>query len=195
MKRSTDRILTTPAGSLPRPEGLRDIVAAKNAGQPYDEADLSGRLESGVSEIVKQQVEYGIDILNDGELSKPGFSDYVQERMGGLEMRPSRPYASRIAGRDVSEFPGYFDETTGFPGSRQRPTGLARMLVSCTSPISYTGQGSVQAGIENFKAALQGVSVEKSFLTAITPGTIEHLDWKSGKNLNSRMGRYSFPES
>ncbi|MFP6635937.1 MAG: hypothetical protein VCB79_08450, partial [Dehalococcoidia bacterium] len=118
MKRSTDRILTTHAGSLPRPEGLRDIVAAKNAGQPYDEADLSGRLESGVSEIVKQQVESGIDIVNDGELSKPGFSDYVQERMGELEIRPSRPYASRIAGRDVSEFSGYFDETTGFPGSR-----------------------------------------------------------------------------
>ena len=174
MKRSTDRILTTHAGSLPRPEGLRDIVAAKNAGQPYDEADLSGRLESGVSEIVKQQVESGIDIVNDGELSKPGFSDYVQERMGGLEMRPSRPYASRIAGRDVSEFPGYFDETTGFPGSRQGPTGLARMLVSCTSPLSYTGQDSVQADIENFKAALQGVSVEESFLPAIAPGTIEH---------------------
>ena len=174
MKLSTDRILTTHAGSLPRPEGLRDIVAAKNAGQPYDEADLSGRLESGVSEIVKQQVESGIDIVNDGELSKPGFSDYVQERMGGLEMRPSRPYASRIAGRDVSEFPGYFDETTGFPGSRQRPTGLARMLVSCTSPLSYTGQDSVQADIENFKAALQGVSVEESFLPAIAPGTIEH---------------------
>ena len=174
MKRSTDRILTTHAGSLPRPEGLRDIVAAKNAGQPYDEADLSGRLERGVSEIVKQQVESAIDIVNDGELSKPGFSDYVQERMGGLEVRPSRPYASRIAGRDVSEFPGYFDETTGFPGSRQRPTGLARMLVSCTSPLSYTGQDSVQADIENFKAALQGVSVEGSFLPAIAPGTIEH---------------------
>ena len=57
MKRSTDRFITTHAGSLPWPEGLRDIVAAKNAGQPYDEADLSGLPESGVSEIVKQRVE------------------------------------------------------------------------------------------------------------------------------------------
>ena len=57
MKRSTDRILSTHAGSLPRPEGLRDIVAAKNAGQPYEEADLSGRLDGGVSEFAKQQVE------------------------------------------------------------------------------------------------------------------------------------------
>ena len=57
MKRSTDRILTTHAGSLPWPEGLRDIAAVKNAGQPYEEADLSGRLDGGVSEIVKQQVE------------------------------------------------------------------------------------------------------------------------------------------
>ena len=69
MKRSTDRILTTHAGSLPRPEGLRDIVAAKNAGQPYDEADLSKRLQSGVADIVKEQVGSGIDIVNDGELA------------------------------------------------------------------------------------------------------------------------------
>ncbi len=174
MKRSTDRILTTHAGSLPRPEGLREIVGAKSAGQPYDEVDLARRLQSGVADIVKQQVDSGIDIVNDGELSKTGFSDYVQERMGGLETRPSRAYASRIAGRDVSEFPGYFDETTGFPGGRQRPTGLARMLVSCISPLSYTGQASVQSDIGNFKPALQGVAVEESFLPAIAPGTIEH---------------------
>ena len=154
MARSTDRILTTHAGSLPRPEGLREVVGARSGGEPYAEAELSSRLQSGVADIVRQQVDSGIDIVNDRELSKPGFCDYVQERMGELETRPSRAYFSRIAGRDVGEFPGYFDETTGFPGRRQPSTGMARMLVPCTGHLPYTGQ----ANLTNYNQGTDGAS-------------------------------------
>src|SRR3984893_6982215 len=88
MIHSIDRILTTHAGSLPRPERLMDTVLAKARGQPIDQAALDSRLRSGVAEVVKRQVECGLDIVNDGELSKPNFTDYVSERIAGCEKRP-----------------------------------------------------------------------------------------------------------
>ena len=85
---STDRILTTHAGSLPRPEGLLDLVLAKARGKRVDQAALDRRLASAVTEVVKQQIECGLDVVNDGELSKPNFTDYVLERIAGCEKRP-----------------------------------------------------------------------------------------------------------
>ena len=111
MRRSTERILTTHAGSLPRPEGLREIVVAKGTGQPYDQGDLSRRLQSGVAEVVRLQLESGLAIVNDGELSKPSFTDYARERIGGLEQRAMSPEArpiQAISGRDQREFPESF---------------------------------------------------------------------------------------
>ena len=173
MKRSIDRILTTHAGSLPRPEGLQEMVTAKSNGEPVDEDDLNSRLRNGVAEVVRKQVESGIDIINDGELSKTSFTDYVRTRLDGLDPRPSEPYASAISGRDMKEFPEYFNASSGFPGARQRFTGR-RMRVACTGPLRYIGQAAVQADIENFKSALRGVEVEETFLPAVAPGTIEH---------------------
>ncbi len=92
---STDRILTTHAGSLPRPPELRDLVAAKADGTPYDAAAYAQRLRAGVAEVVRRQAECGIDCVNDGELSKTNFTDYVRWRIAGYEhVRP--------AARDVS---------------------------------------------------------------------------------------------
>src|SRR5262252_93628 len=84
---STDRILTAHAGSLPRPDDLREMVMAKARGEPYDQTRLDRRLTSAVADIVKRQVECGLDIVNDGELSKPNFTDYVLERIAGCESR------------------------------------------------------------------------------------------------------------
>ncbi|MCH7714032.1 MAG: cobalamin-independent methionine synthase II family protein [Chloroflexi bacterium] len=174
MKRSTDRILTTHAGSLPRPEGLRDMVGAKAFGGTFDESELSQRIRTGVAEVVRLQVDSGIDIVNDGELSKTSFTDYVRGRFGGLDLNPDVPYTSSITGRDAREFPEYFDRGTGFPGNRERPTDSGRMQVTCTGPLTYTGQEAIQADIERFKAALQGVATQEDFLPSIAPGTIEH---------------------
>src|SRR5207237_5956487 len=89
MKRSTDRILTTHTGSLARPKDLLDLMSARLHGEPYDAAAYGPRVRSAVAEVVGQQIECGIDVVTDGEQSKPGFSVYVRERLTGLELDPS----------------------------------------------------------------------------------------------------------
>ena len=104
MKRSDERILTTHAGALPRRAGLRELVTARNLGQPYDEAALASAVPRTVAEVVQRQLECGVDIPNDGELSKPGFSEYVRERIRGFEVREFKPGEGpprrSISGRD-----------------------------------------------------------------------------------------------
>ena len=85
MKRSTDRILTTHVGSLPRPADLLDAVRTKEAGKPIDEKTHAVRLRAAVAEVVRKQVDLGIDIIDDGEYGKPSFVSYVNERLGGFE--------------------------------------------------------------------------------------------------------------
>jgi 5-methyltetrahydropteroyltriglutamate--homocysteine methyltransferase len=171
MRRSTERILTTHAGSLPRPDDLRDILLAKDEGRPYDQAAFATRVQSAVAEIVQQQIASGIDIINDGEESKRSFSTYVRERFSGCEERPptSDERASIISGRDMPEFSEYFASRGGFGGA----SANARQ-VFCTGPLMYVGHVAVHSDIENFKAALADVTVAETFLPAIAPGTIEH---------------------
>jgi len=173
MKRGATRILTTHAGSLPRPDDGREMITAKAGGQPYDEGALAGRLRSAVAEVVHKQVECGLDVVNDGELSKPNFTNYVRERISGFEERPRRagdpPPPLSISARDQKEFPEYFIARAGFAG-----VGPSRRQVFCTGPLTYIGQAAVRADIENFTAGLRGVQVEEAFLPAVAPGTIEH---------------------
>ena len=106
---STDRILTTHAGSLPRPPDLRDLVAAKASGAPYAPLVLDQRLKSAVAEAVRRQAECGIDIVNDGELSKTNFTDYVRWRIAGYDGRPfTGPRRLSITARDETKFADYF---------------------------------------------------------------------------------------
>jgi 5-methyltetrahydropteroyltriglutamate--homocysteine methyltransferase len=160
MRRSTDRILVSHAGTAPRPSDLTDLPSA-------------------VKDVVRRQAEIGIDIVNDGELSKSNFTNYVRDRLGGIT--PAAPGASlpprNINGRDLREFPDFF-ATGGGGFGRNRPGGtglpagfLQRMVV--TGPLTYVGGSTVQADIANMKAALAGLDVE-GFLPAVAPGTIEH---------------------
>ncbi len=171
MKRSTDRILTTHAGSLPRPDDLREMIAAKDEGQPYDPEALAHRVQRAVTDVVQMQVQSGINIINDGEESKRSFSTYARERLSGYEERPPTPeeLPSMISGRDMQEFPEYFASRGGFGGA-----GANARQVFCNGPLKYIGQAAVQADIDHFKAALQGVQAQETFLPAIAPGTIEH---------------------
>jgi 5-methyltetrahydropteroyltriglutamate--homocysteine methyltransferase len=168
MHQSTERILVTHAGSLPRPPDLREMVVARTAGQPYDAAALQARLPSAVAEVVRRQVECGIDIVNDGELSKFNFTDYVRERIAGYEARPNTG-RRRLAmtARDERKFPDYFAAVP-----RARALGPQTMPV-CIEPLRYVGQADLQRDIDNFRAALPGTEVG-AFLPANTPGTIEH---------------------
>ena len=86
MKRSTDRILTTHTGSLPRPTDLVDMVQAKETGAAYDEAALARRTRDAVREVVQEQKRAGIDVVSDGEYGKPGFFQYVHNRINGFEV-------------------------------------------------------------------------------------------------------------
>jgi 5-methyltetrahydropteroyltriglutamate--homocysteine methyltransferase len=171
MKRSTERILTTHAGSLPRPEDLRDVLVAKDEGRPYDHVAFATQVRSAVAEVVQQQVISGLDIINDGELSKRSFSTYARERLAGCEERLPTPdeSPSMISGRDMPEFAEYFASRGGFGGA----SANARQ-VFCIEPLTYRGHAAVRADIEHFTAALAGVPVAEAFLPAIAPGTIEH---------------------
>jgi len=170
MKRSTERILTTHAGSLPQPGDLAEMLRAKNSGQPYDREALARSVRGAVAEAVKKQIACGLDIINDGELGKPNFSRYARERLSGFVERPARPEErpSTIFGRDIVEFPEYFQKRFG----TMRGGNMWRVF--CNAPLKYTGHAAAKADIENFKAALEGVKVEEAFLPAVAPGTLEH---------------------
>ena len=166
---STDRILTTHAGSLPRPPELRDMVAARASGAAYDTAAYEQQLRAGVAEVVRHQVACGIDCVNDGELSKTNFTDYVRWRIAGYEDRPSSGTRRlSITARDETKFSGYFEANP-----RRWSLGPPTMPV-CVSELRYVGQADLARDLENFKAALTGVGVAAAFLPANTPGTIEH---------------------
>jgi 5-methyltetrahydropteroyltriglutamate--homocysteine methyltransferase len=170
MKRSTERIIVSHAGSLSRPPQLREMVAAKDTGKPYDQKALDELLRKSVAEVVRKQAECGIDVVNDGELSKVSFSNYARERLGGVELQPVNPakHRSPIWGRDNQEFAEYFVVRPAFGGQ------VTTHDIVCTGPLKYIGTAGVQTDIANFKAALQNVKVEEAFLPAVAPGTIEH---------------------
>ncbi len=163
------------AGTLPRPQDMRERVLAKSRGEQVDEAQLTADIRRVIKENIGLQLENGIDSINDGELSKSSFSNYLRERLGGIEIRSAdenTPRMGAIGGRDLEFFPEYFQRG---PNRSQAATGQNRVdQTVCVGPISYVGHGDVQADIDNFKAGLEGVAYPEAFLPAITPGTVEH---------------------
>ena len=170
---SADRILVTHAGALPRPGDLRPMVLAKSRGEPVDQAALDAKLKTAIAETVKQQVKSGIDSVNDGELSKSNFTDYVRSRLTGFQMRPTdQRRRLEITARDRTKFGDYF-ESTANPRARLQAPGT-QMQAVCTEKLRYTGQADLKRDLDNFKAALAGVKVAEAYLPGNTPGTIEH---------------------
>jgi 5-methyltetrahydropteroyltriglutamate--homocysteine methyltransferase len=165
MIRSDSRIRVTHQGTLPRPAELTEMVRARAAGEPVDDAAVATRITSAVEEVVNMQLEIGVDSINDGEMSKSSFSDYVSQRLGGIE-KTAEPYYSPITGRDRGDFPEYF-------ASRQLGGGYRR-IYRCTAPLTYAGGAQVAADIANLKAAIAGKSVAQAYLPAVAPGSIEH---------------------
>jgi 5-methyltetrahydropteroyltriglutamate--homocysteine methyltransferase len=166
---STDRILTTHAGALPRPPALREMVFKKARGEAVDERTFQNELRAGVAAVVKKQVECGIDSVNDGELSKTNFTDYVRARIEGYELRPAAEARRlEITARDATKFAEYFEANprARFPGAPTVPV--------CVAKLTYAGKADLARDIANFKAALERVKVAESYLPANTPGTIEH---------------------
>ena len=168
MKRSTDRILTTHCGSLPRPTELLDLMKAKIQGSPYDRDAYAASVRKAVADVVRQQVECGIDIPTDGEQSKPGFFAYVNERLAGFEARPGP--RSAMFQTEVEAFPEYYKQyfSTAMLGVTLAPL----VPFVCTGPVSYRGQEAVQRDIENLKAALRGYEPADVFMPAVAPSGV-----------------------
>jgi 5-methyltetrahydropteroyltriglutamate--homocysteine methyltransferase len=177
MKRSTGRILTAHAGSLPRPEALLEVNRLKLEGRVLDEADYENRLRQAVAEVCRRQAECGIAVVNDGEFGKASrgaidygaWSSYAWGRLSGWE--PGEPgvlpaLASRRDRRLFADFYSELDATSFLSSSSMggRPPNF-------TGPIAYTGQAAVARDIANFKAALAQVEAEEGFMTSVAPGS------------------------
>ena len=167
MRRSTDRILTTHVGSLIRPPEVLDALRARENGD--DAASCDAAIRRAVQEVVQQQVDVGIDIPDDGEFSKTGFTAYVNDRLSGFEMRRPPPGQRAVlnVGRDrraFAEFYAEYDRTEG------QSDGLTAV---CTGPIRYVGMPTLRADFESLRAAMIAAGVEEGFIPAAAPGTIE----------------------
>jgi 5-methyltetrahydropteroyltriglutamate--homocysteine methyltransferase len=159
MPGAPDHILTTHAGSLPRPPDLLQMMFDRGAGKPVDTAALQARITSGVQEIVRRQRELGIDLVSDGELSKSGFSTYIYERLTGFSGQ------GQFYANDVADFPDLAMRLFAIP------TAALIVMPNCEGAIEPRDTAAVQRDIANFKAAL-GDDVSSGFLPAATPGQI-----------------------
>ncbi|MBV9235645.1 MAG: hypothetical protein JOZ94_07415, partial [Xanthobacteraceae bacterium] len=177
MKHSTDRILVTHAGSLPRPDTL---IAAWSAA----DSDIDPVLAASVTDIVNAQAKVGVDVVNDGELGKPmrsksdlaAWGTYIFGRLGGFGPTPSGSAAPnravagqpmRIVGErwEQRQFPQFYNEAAFVPTTASRP--------SCIGPITYTGQDALHRDLANLKAATTAAGVSEAFVTSIAVGSLE----------------------
>jgi 5-methyltetrahydropteroyltriglutamate--homocysteine methyltransferase len=165
MKRSTERILTTHVGSLPRPPDLLELLLADASA--VDQPANAARLRAAVKEIVEKQIELGIDVIDDGEFGKPSFVSYVNERLGGFEVDTGPGTGPWAGSREAESFPEFYAETHA--ASRQRH-------MVCTGPITYKGHKPLKRDIDNLKAALDGAKPAEVFMPAISPSNVE--DWQ-----------------
>jgi 5-methyltetrahydropteroyltriglutamate--homocysteine methyltransferase len=160
MKRSTDRILTTHTGSLPRPKEVERLISLADAREisAADAEALPGAVRAAVAEVVGSQVKSRVDVVNDGEASKIGYATYVRERLTGFDGEGQMP-----APTDLLEFPELIERVFA---------ELSFGTPACTGPIEYVGADAVQTDIANLKAALDGQPHEDAFMSAASPGVI-----------------------
>ena len=165
MKRSDNRILTTHTGSLPRPDDVAAMFEGRDQQQVQADAATAGRVREAVREIVGRQVAAGVDIVNDGEASKVGYSTYVTERLTGFEGEP-RAFPPQVEAASTTFKEYYTANPTG---------GTAVVRPVCNGPIAWRGDAQVQADIDNLKAALSDEQVADAFLTSASPGVVWHF--------------------
>jgi 5-methyltetrahydropteroyltriglutamate--homocysteine methyltransferase len=158
VKRSTEHILTTHTGSLPRPQALLETLQQRDRGETVDAA-VDQEIRDAVIDVVRQQADAGVTVVNDGEAGKIGYSTYVKERLEGFSGEGG------LAGipADLAEYPDYMERVLG---------GIDFTMPACTGPVSYRDLDAVRADIENLQAAVAETQVEDAFLTAASPGVI-----------------------
>jgi 5-methyltetrahydropteroyltriglutamate--homocysteine methyltransferase len=161
MKTSTERILTTHVGSLPRPQDVVDLLFAQDRGEPVDQGLFDSTMKRGVADAIQKQQESGVDIVSDGETSKISYATYIRHRLTGFEGDSSRPTP-----QDLDDFPEYRDRlvAAGHSATYKRPV--------CKGPIKVKDLSALQKDIDNMKAALATAKVTEGFMNAVSPGTI-----------------------
>src|SRR5213594_1392244 len=161
MKRSSERILTTHTGSLPRANDLTTLLEALDAGTVPEQAAFDARVHRAVADIVRQQVEAGVDVVNDGEQGKVGYSTYVRHRLTGFGGQAAVPTRA-----DWADFP------EAAAKSERRST---IMRPSCNGPIEWKDRTAVQKDVANLTAAISAAKPTEAFMTAASPGVIAHF--------------------
>lgn len=162
MQTSTDRILTTHVGSLPRPQDVVDLLFAQDRGEPVDQAQFEKVVGNAVNEVVRLQTEAGIDVIDDGEMSKISYATYIRHRLTGFEGDSARPTP-----QDLDDYPEYRDRLVkaGHSATYKRPV--------CKGPIAVKSMDQVKQDIARLKAALAKASSYKDgFMNAVSPGTV-----------------------
>jgi 5-methyltetrahydropteroyltriglutamate--homocysteine methyltransferase len=161
MKHSTERILTTHTGSLPRPDDLTAMLEALDAGTPPDLGAFDARVRRAVGDIVREQLQAGVDVVNDGEQGKVGYSTYVRHRLTGFGGRNVLPARS-----DWADFPKA-------AARAERRSTVSRP--TCNGPIDWRDRTAVQKDTANLDAAVTGTAATEAFMTAASPGVIAHF--------------------
>jgi 5-methyltetrahydropteroyltriglutamate--homocysteine methyltransferase len=188
MKRSTDRILTTHVGSLIRPAALREFLAAKEAGQPFDQAAYAKCLKDSVADVVRQQAEIGLDVISDGEFGKAiSWAQYALFRLGGFERRPFKAGANPFTrGLDRTRFAEFYADLD----SRDKVETVLDSVAA--GPITYSGLAELQQDIDDFKDALRGAKVEEAFLPVAAPSSVipdrKNEYYKNDEELQQAIG-------
>jgi 5-methyltetrahydropteroyltriglutamate--homocysteine methyltransferase len=161
MHRSRDRFLTTHTGSLPRPDDLIRMMYAKEEGVPVHPVAMAARVKTAVGELVQKQAESGVDLINDGEMSKPSYATYIKDRLDGFGGT-----GNTFVYQDVHEFPMLEKRVFGDPGRSRRKTP------ACNAPISVRDRQAPIDDADNLKAALAGVKATGGFMSAASPGVV-----------------------
>jgi 5-methyltetrahydropteroyltriglutamate--homocysteine methyltransferase len=182
MRRSTERIIVSHAGTLPRPLDLQLLFI----GGDEKSAEFEKALPQAITDVVAKQIDVGVDVVNDGEFAKRGgFLGYVRNRMTGFEEKPELRGQARdagVTGRDRRDFPGFYEAGLGNFYHGNQPSlspvagGFAAGPFVATGPLTYVGQENVKTDIDRLLAAVKGRDVEP-YLPAVAPGTIEHWLW------------------
>jgi 5-methyltetrahydropteroyltriglutamate--homocysteine methyltransferase len=161
MQRSTDRILTTHVGSLPRPDDAVALILRKERGEAFDAAEFDRVIKRAVADIVKQQTDIGLDVISDGETSKIGYSVYIKDRFTGFGGEyQTKPHL------DLADYPEFRKRMTAFLG----PQTFRRLC--CIGPIEPKDHDALKKDIDNFRAAMAGSKAVEGFMNAASPGVV-----------------------
>jgi 5-methyltetrahydropteroyltriglutamate--homocysteine methyltransferase len=161
MKYSTQRILTTHVGSLPRPANVTELIFAKEREEKYSQSEFDETIAGAVKNTVARQVDCGVDIVSDGEMSKISYATYIKERISGFEGD-----TPRSPPQDLLDFPSFLEKQARIGGTPdyKRP--------KCTGEIRPVNPEPLEADLDNFRDALDVVDVEEAFMNSASPGVI-----------------------